>query len=275
LDYAVNRYYWVGTGRFMSPDPYMANSGGAGGVGDPGSWNRYSYVGGDPVNWVDPGGLFQSAVNLPGTGAGPSTPLDGSFVSGIAMGFYMALGNVWMESDQGWGQEDVGSGNPLASLEAWSQSLDRKLRQGLPEPCNAALAKLDAVKTPNRTGSISATGLQVALGRATFKNGVGSTDLYMALFPGRNAPSPGLANMTVGDYFATHTGTSALAALGGNTIYFRPGFHTSATIMHELLHNLGLEDDDIMKTLGLTGPSREITNFLWDNCLKPPLYLLP
>jgi RHS repeat-associated protein len=57
LDYAVNRYYWVGTGRFMTPDPYLANSGGAGDVADPGSWNRYSYVGGDPVNYFDPTGL--------------------------------------------------------------------------------------------------------------------------------------------------------------------------------------------------------------------------
>jgi RHS repeat-associated protein len=71
LDYAVNRYYWVGTGRFMSPDPYMANSGGAGDVADPGSWNRYGYVGGDPVNWVDPGGLCK----MPGPHSEPRDDL--------------------------------------------------------------------------------------------------------------------------------------------------------------------------------------------------------
>lgn len=31
-----------GTGRFMTPDPYQAS----GDLGDPGSWNRYAYVGG-------------------------------------------------------------------------------------------------------------------------------------------------------------------------------------------------------------------------------------
>jgi RHS repeat-associated protein len=46
LDYADQRYYGVGTGRFGTPDPYKASAG----VGDPGSWNRYSYVQGDPVN---------------------------------------------------------------------------------------------------------------------------------------------------------------------------------------------------------------------------------
>ncbi|MCC7155576.1 MAG: RHS repeat-associated core domain-containing protein [Bryobacterales bacterium] len=55
LDYAVNRYYSATSGRFISPDPYQAS----GGPTDPGSWNRYSYVQGDPVNYHDPAGLMQ------------------------------------------------------------------------------------------------------------------------------------------------------------------------------------------------------------------------
>ena len=49
LDYAVNRYYGSGGGRFASPDPYIAS----GGASDPRSWNRYGYVLGDPVNFTD------------------------------------------------------------------------------------------------------------------------------------------------------------------------------------------------------------------------------
>jgi RHS repeat-associated protein len=54
LDYADQRYYSPGTGRFMSSDPYLAS----GGPSSPGSWNRFAYVEGDPVNRVDPKGLY-------------------------------------------------------------------------------------------------------------------------------------------------------------------------------------------------------------------------
>jgi RHS repeat-associated protein len=54
LDYAVNRWYSNTQGRFMGADPYQAS----GGAADPGSWNRYGYVQGDPVNWIDPHGLM-------------------------------------------------------------------------------------------------------------------------------------------------------------------------------------------------------------------------
>jgi RHS repeat-associated protein len=53
LDYARNRYYTRTWGRFLSPDPYVPS----GGPADPGSWNRYAYVQGDPVNFNDPSGL--------------------------------------------------------------------------------------------------------------------------------------------------------------------------------------------------------------------------
>ena len=55
-DYADQRYYDGGLGRFWTVDP--------GGIftadpGDPTSWNRYAYVGGDPVNYHDPTGLWR------------------------------------------------------------------------------------------------------------------------------------------------------------------------------------------------------------------------
>jgi len=53
LDYAMNRYYMSTWGRFTTADPYRAS----GGPTDPGSWNRYSYVQGDPVNYADHRGL--------------------------------------------------------------------------------------------------------------------------------------------------------------------------------------------------------------------------
>jgi RHS repeat-associated protein len=49
-DYAEQRYYNAGMGRFWSPDRSAGNA------GNPGSMNKYAYVGGDPVNFGDPHG---------------------------------------------------------------------------------------------------------------------------------------------------------------------------------------------------------------------------
>jgi len=53
LDYADQRYEQPGQGRFMTPDPF----GGSARLAGPGSWNRYAYTRGDPVNRRDPSGL--------------------------------------------------------------------------------------------------------------------------------------------------------------------------------------------------------------------------
>src|SRR5205809_7296843 len=56
-DYADQRYYGVGTGRFTTPDPMKV-----GNASDPGNWNKYAYVGGDPVNFNDAAGLAKCSV---------------------------------------------------------------------------------------------------------------------------------------------------------------------------------------------------------------------
>ena len=44
-------------GRFLTPDP-LGNAK----LQDPGSWNQYSYAGGDPINHVDPSGNYWCTV---------------------------------------------------------------------------------------------------------------------------------------------------------------------------------------------------------------------
>jgi RHS repeat-associated protein len=56
LYYADQRWYAAAPGRFLSPDPYNSRSGRAGRVASPATWNLYSYVGGDPINRIDPTG---------------------------------------------------------------------------------------------------------------------------------------------------------------------------------------------------------------------------
>jgi RHS repeat-associated protein len=68
LDYADQRYYASSYGRFNTPDS-LASSAMA---DDPVSWNRYAYVGGDPVNRNDRRGQFWticSGISDPESGA--------------------------------------------------------------------------------------------------------------------------------------------------------------------------------------------------------------
>ena len=54
LHYNWHRYYDPDTGRYLSPDP----------IGLDGGLNLYAYVGNDPVNWIDPEGLYAGATTL-------------------------------------------------------------------------------------------------------------------------------------------------------------------------------------------------------------------
>ncbi|WP_234637086.1 RHS repeat-associated core domain-containing protein [Delftia tsuruhatensis] len=47
LSYNLHRYYDAATGRYVQADP----------IGLAGGWNRFGYVGGDPLNAIDPDGL--------------------------------------------------------------------------------------------------------------------------------------------------------------------------------------------------------------------------
>jgi RHS repeat-associated protein len=60
LDYADQRYCASSYGRFNSPDPYAA----IGGPSDPGTWNRYSYTRGGPINRLDPRGARIALLSI-------------------------------------------------------------------------------------------------------------------------------------------------------------------------------------------------------------------
>lgn len=59
LDQTWWRKYDSSAGRWTSPDPYLGSMS----VGDPQSFNRYSYVQNDPVNFVDPSGLYEGCIH--------------------------------------------------------------------------------------------------------------------------------------------------------------------------------------------------------------------
>ena len=53
MDYANQRYFISAGGRFSTPDPYSATPTSPKSLSDPAGWNRFTYVGGDPINFVD------------------------------------------------------------------------------------------------------------------------------------------------------------------------------------------------------------------------------
>jgi len=87
LDYAKNRYYTNQFGRFLTPDPSTGVN-----LGDPRTWNKYTYVGGDPVNYNDPSGEMMAVVcGFQDCGGGTFGPLIGPF------DWYFGAGNSGSE----------------------------------------------------------------------------------------------------------------------------------------------------------------------------------
>jgi RHS repeat-associated protein len=69
LDFMQARYYGGGIGRFLSPDGPLVDQE----VGDPQSWNLYSYVRNSPMGMVDPTGMFEEDPDAPKRVTKPGT----------------------------------------------------------------------------------------------------------------------------------------------------------------------------------------------------------
>jgi RHS repeat-associated protein len=108
LDYADQRYQSPGTGRFLTPDRMGGNP------ADPGSWNKYAYTRGDPVNRVDPGGMDDS-----------DCPVNYCYVMNVTDTFSLLdlqpildFGTGWSTGAMPWGATAVA--NVIATLVAYS-----------------------------------------------------------------------------------------------------------------------------------------------------------
>jgi RHS repeat-associated protein len=100
LDYADQRYYASTYGRFNTPDPYMASSGGTNNPAVPQSWNRYAFVLGDPANHNDRRGLYLSAEDCINDGDACANEDWGSgSIAGVAYGS-PCFGNYFVATGQ-------------------------------------------------------------------------------------------------------------------------------------------------------------------------------
>jgi RHS repeat-associated protein len=267
LDYADQRYYSNASGRFLTADPSAGS-----GAGDPGSWNRYAYVGGDPVNFKDPSGLIRS-----GSDGGDDSP---SYCDDNPT----ALGCL-----PPGGQRRPGAGRPrptpFTTAEGnLSAAVDALSNRGNVSPdCQNDLDALS--QAAGRT--IDLAGIQDALNDTTFQNGLTSALPVSALY-GPGAEQAGAAfqaqedslygpGQTIGDEFRRNPGgLTAETVLLGDTIFINPGLIgrsvpvNEALLFHEALHELGLTDDAVQRALGITVDAKNtknITDKLKKDCI--------
>jgi RHS repeat-associated protein len=243
LDYADQRYYANNFGRFTSPDPYQANNGASGDTGDPGSWNRYSYTRGDPINRFDPMGLADFSITK-------IEQLQSLFMQwGLGGG-----GSVGFDPNSPlWRKGHPPKTQPIPYPRQF-QTKERKQAtdafNNLGPGCKKALGKLwDLGSDPNGVLYKIGTDIFVNGGRTVAAGGV--SDVNMSAF--------GFAlNESVAEYLHD-TGTHAFVV--GNEVVLGPGFLDgnaslqAAELVHEVLHtytmNTTIDDIGLATALGL------------------------
>jgi RHS repeat-associated protein len=254
LDYADQRYHQPGTGRFMTPDAAPSASG-----TDPGSWNRYAYTRGDPVNRVDPNGTTdECAETFCVTGTGYLDAVSGVFGGGGGPGSWPAHLEVAVSDEDRIWQLALFS-RRMQSLYALfapilknsASAFAEQIRNGdIPGDCQQDLFKLvdnlgvDLVKWTN------------ALDNVSILLGPGSTDAQAPTLPAGD-PAIKIAtdrNLTIGSVF-NDKGTSAYSSANDNRVWINPTLInpllSSGLIAHEALHNIGFTDVQIQAALGL------------------------
>lgn len=245
LDYALNRYYKPEWGRFTSPDPYQAS----GGPADPGSWNRYTYVAGDPVNFNDPPGLFASAIT-----AGCQVSLAIVNITNVAVGLFgptlnMAAPDMLMAEPAAEGGAARTGISFISAFWIASRAADKiATKNNWKSDCEQLLAKLGT----------SGAAISEAAGRVLFIEAPGSTITMASLYA-----NSALSQVAIGQYgtetiasYIQRLPTKALAQLNGNRVYINQFYwgdsiyDDKSTVMHELVHNVtGLTDPDIDRAL--------------------------
>ena len=249
LDYADQRYYANAGGRFLTPDPGGLSTADP---SDPGSWNMYAYVKGDPVNSTDPTGLES----------------DGSSLGCIINGLWSPTCDL-----------PVNRFTPVSAFTKAANNLGTAAqafvdRTNFSQQCQDDIAAI-ATGAPDYIdkSTITIDALQAAAARTNFANGVGSQVSQAALYPTSPQAAANVSDKTIGALFSDPTKlVTAVTTLGGSTVYINPAAITGSLgvneglLIHELLHELGLTDDAIGNALHSIDPSiRPDANGNWTN----------
>jgi RHS repeat-associated protein len=252
LDYANQRYYDSRMGRFLSPDPYVAS----GGPADPGSWNRYAYVQGDPINYKDPRGLFKSTADPDddmneGEKETNSCVINGVEITDPLMCISIQLGSMPLPD-----LNQVLWAAMKSTTSTLSPFLYAKLGSLFGTSCDAAFGS-------DTEYDLSEDAMYLAAGKVTIWDiGGQESDLKLSDATGQvTSPDP-----TIRAYFDGVTGVAFWVS--GPAIFVSGSFYsdkvlgeTSAgykgtALLHELLHFMtGLNDSGMAKHFGVPLPA--------------------
>jgi RHS repeat-associated protein len=260
-DYADQRYYGSGTGRFWSADPYMAKAGGND-PANPQSWNRYAYVQGDPVNFADPSG-----ENLVVAGNGCVVAASEYYICGAA---YTNSGGPFGTGPEDLGGDGGGGGDAPRLSDLVAGSITR-IQADLSKPDCAG----DFKSAPKTLAEMSKLGLN-DYGETTETTGDNGTITMTGEFAQYNPISksinlnsnssinwadPSIGQMLVnGKQTATNYIAGELQFLGlPASTSMTAGQFMDMVILHELAHYDGtIGNPDI--------GSNEVK--LWNDCVK-------
>jgi YD repeat-containing protein len=196
---------------------------------------------------------------------------------------YDHLNRLTSASTSGWGlawtYDDFGNrltqsatlGTPPTSTVAYDETTNQITTSGYSFDANGNMTAM-----PGETMTYDVAKAM----NARFEDGESSSFLYADLW--RNAPQAHavqlstFGGLTISQFLArpANAGTNALAELSGNLVFVRPGVigtnltHVAAFIFHEVLHHLGLGDEEIKARLGIPAwrPSADITGRLRADC---------
>ncbi|MCW5980888.1 MAG: hypothetical protein KIT09_22595 [Bryobacteraceae bacterium] len=275
LDYAQQRYYSSTLGRFLTADRITANNA----VVLPDNWNKYTYVGGDPVNKTDPAGLCS-----------PEDDPPCFIVEGVALGPDVIGGEPVDPTLISWAPQYTPSNTPPST--SWRMQQRQKARQAEAMERNAFEAFVDAQHNIGAYQNFSDPKC------ADLLEGLGITsqallDMVAKLVPVNAATShtpvtavssqpANFPTQTVSQFFQAHPGANSLAGNKTNgVVYIRVGAWLQysepgavAALIHEALHFFpGLDDQRLWKTFVPgqefdPGNTVNITTNIQTDCLK-------
>jgi uncharacterized protein RhaS with RHS repeats len=226
----VNRYYSSASGRFLSPDPYKASAG----VEDPGSWNRFAYVQGDPVGFYDPEGLQQekeptAVFRVTVTSVDYSYEIERLFLLWAALGFSRGA-----QVGAGGGSGEVGGGGSSGGSVVAAPEAEKALEDAFDrwKECAGLAGGISAAKSYAKSmtfldgrgqGSMNAAG---SSNKLTFEE-------YHSLWPSAMATtlktSRGRASKTVvlwHDFFGNVTGGYPTVLIQQQNALVEEAFHS-------------------------------------------------